>query len=80
MFLMGAKIRIWKLEGEKWICTTILSEGHQRTIRCGEHSFLQYFVPSYVDCFQFHGLHVGICWPLQVLMVPLAFGTKEKEV
>ncbi|XP_039266656.2 putative cytosolic iron-sulfur protein assembly protein CIAO1 [Styela clava] len=26
-------VRIWGLEGEKWVCKTILEEGHQRAIR-----------------------------------------------
>ena len=29
--------RIWGKEGEKWICKTILSDTHERTIRSGDN-------------------------------------------
>ena len=28
-----ANIRLWSLEGEKWVCITILAEAHTRTVR-----------------------------------------------
>lgn len=35
------------MEGDKWVCKTILSDGHQRTIRCGKCSSFSYVFGRY---------------------------------
>ena len=37
-------IRVWGKEGETWVCKTVLTDGHDKTIRSGHYYYFYFFI------------------------------------